>query len=116
MTDRGSDDELRRALSDMWLRRRSEVVTLLSDAADLARRIALGDSTDWESLRSATHQMVGVLGVYRLNELREAVVSVDEATRVGDDRSDAAVIADRLVDLRDAVERHPGPSATGEDQ
>ncbi|MCE2764178.1 MAG: hypothetical protein LW627_06645 [Ilumatobacteraceae bacterium] len=114
MADRGSDDELRRALSDMWLRRRSEVVTLLSDAADLARRIALGDST--ESLRSATHQMVGVLGVYRLNELREAVVSVDEATRVGDDPADAEVIADRLEQLRDAVQRHPGPSPTGEDQ
>ena len=116
MTDRESGDDLRRALSRAWLSRRADVTSMVASAADLSRRIALGGSTDWESLRSATHQMVGVLGVYRLNELREAVVSVDEATRVGDDPADAEVIADRLEQLRDAVQRHPGPSPTGEDQ
>lgn len=116
MTDRPSGDDLRRALSHVWLTRRAEVTSMVASAADLSRRIAHGQSTDWASLRATTHQLVGIVGVYRLNDLRALVVSVDEVARVGDDRSDAAVIADRLVSLRDAAERHPGPSATGEDQ
>lgn len=116
MTDRPSGDDLRRALSRAWLNRRADVTSMVASAADLSRRIAHGQSTDWTSLRASTHQLVGILGVYRLNDLRTLVVAVDEAARVGDDRSDAGVVADRLDDLRDAVERHPGPSTTGEDQ
>ena len=116
MPDPSGGDDLRRALSNVWLARRGAVASSVTAGAALARRIAGGESTDWASLRETTHQLVGIVGVYRLNDLRELVESVDEVARVGDDRSDAAVIADRLVDVRDAVERHPGPSTTGEDQ
>ena len=56
----------------------------MASAADIARRIAHDESTDWASLRANIHQLVGVLGVYRLDDLRALVVSLDEAARVGE--------------------------------
>ena len=116
MTEQPSGDDLRRVLANMWRSRRSEVASQVGSAADIARRIAHVESTDWASLRANIHQLVGVLGVYRLDDLRALVVSLDEAARVGDDPTEAGVIADQLDELRRAVERHSGPSTAGEDQ
>lgn len=116
MPENSRDDDLRFALAHMWQRRRDEVIAQVLSAADIARQIAHDPSADWETLRASTHQLVGVLGVYRLDDLRALVVSLDEAARVGNDPNGAGIIADQLENLRHALEGHSGPSPAGKDQ
>lgn len=113
--------DLRRAMSELWERRRDEILAMVDSAialADAAKFVEDADDTPLSvatDLRNITHQLVGIIGVFGIDEVRFLMTNIDAAANRALDRRNAERTGDRLRHLRGLLEKHPGASATPED-
>ena len=113
--------DLRRAISKLWERRRDEILAMVDSAialADAAKLVEDADESPLSSvtdLRNITHQLIGILGVFGIDEVRSLMTNIDAAANRALDRQNAERTGDRLRHLRGLLEKHPGASATPED-
>jgi len=118
-TSNGGD--LRRAISELWERRRDEILAMVDSAIALADAAKLVDDADDTTLsavtdlRNITHQLIGILGVFGIDEVRSLMTDIDTAANRSLDRRNAERTGDRLRHLRGLLEKRPGASATPED-
>ena len=113
--------DLRHAISELWERRRDEILAMVDSAialADAAKFVDDADDTTLSSvtdLRNITHQLIGILGVFGIDEVRSLMTNIDAAANRALDRRNSERTGDLLRHLRGLLEKHPGASATPED-
>jgi len=113
--------DLRHAISELWERRRDEILAMVDSAIALADAAKLVDDADDTTLsavtdlRNITHQLIGILGVFGIDEVRSLMTDIDTDANRALDRRNAERTGDRLRHLRGLLEKHPGASATPED-
>lgn len=113
--------DLRRAMSELWERRRDEILAMIDSAialADAAMIFECADDTPLSAvtnLRNITHQLIGILGVFGIDEVRSLMTDIDSDANRALDRRNAERTGDRLRHLRGLLEKHPGASTTPED-
>lgn len=120
MPEGSASERLSATLASLWDRRRPEVLDSVASCIEIARRLGAERATDpqidWLTVRSAIHQLIGVLGVYGIVEARSLVVRVDELARNGTTPEHARGVTAMLIEIEEIVRRHPGASAGPEDQ
>ena len=113
--------DLRHAISELWERRRDEILAMVDSAIALADAAKLVDDADDTTLsavtdlRNITHQVIGILGVFGIDEVRSLMTNIDAAANRALDRRNSERTGDLLRHLRGLLEKHPGASATPED-
>ncbi len=113
--------DLRHAISELWERRRDEILAMVDSAialADAAKFVDDADDTTLSSvtdLRNITHQLIGILGVFGIDEVRSLMTDIDTDANRALDRRNSERTGDLLRHLRGLLEKHPGASATPED-
>lgn len=113
--------DLRHAISELWERRRDEILAMVDSAialADAAKFVDDADDTTLSAvtdLRNITHQLIGILGVFAIDEVRSLMTEIDTDANRALDRRNAERTGDHLRHLRGLLEERPGASATPED-
>jgi hypothetical protein len=111
-------DELRRAISELWERRRDEILETIDSAIALTEPGDINDDADMATieseLRTISHQLIGIIGVFGIDSARTLVSRIDIEAHMPLDRSRMDDVGALLRQLRRSLEKTSDTSTNSE--